>query len=147
MYREREDTNVADIAPWACSAMPSPVQVGPTDPELEHYILGSWNTGQGLKENGLMKKARLRPLRSPPFSLADSVHLQTISLEIDGTTYHLVSYYYPSDVRSGVLQTPSSMPHLMGLRISTAVTDGLALSALSAHGGRSKRGGGRRSTS
>ena len=29
------------------------------DPELEHYILGSWNKGRGLKENGLMKKVSI----------------------------------------------------------------------------------------
>ena len=69
MYREREDHNGVDTeSPYHCAAMPiAPASpTGQTDPELEHYILGSWNTGRGLKENGLMKKVRsafLLPLK------------------------------------------------------------------------------------
>ncbi|KAH9920539.1 Gti1/Pac2 family-domain-containing protein [Epithele typhae] len=131
MYREREDSEDADVgAPYRCSTMP-PLSAGPsqsreTDPELEHYILGSWNKGRGLKHDGLMKKARLF----------------TLSMIIDGSTYHLISYYYPSDVRSGALQTPSSMPHLAGLEVSPAVLDGLSdpHSVPSSSGTKTKRG-------
>ena len=59
---------------------------------------------------------------------------------IEGTTYHLVSYYHPSDVRSGLLQTPSTMPHLAHLEISQAVLNGLAEPVPSAgSGGKAQR--------
>ncbi|KAI0653810.1 Gti1/Pac2 family-domain-containing protein [Cubamyces menziesii] len=109
MYREREDEYAPEAAsPYQCSAVGSPHDVAErqVDADLEHYILGSWNKGKGLKKNGLMKK--------------------TISMSIEGTTYHLVSYYYPSDVRSGLLQTPSSMPALACLDISPAILKGLS---------------------
>lgn len=47
-------------------------------------------------------------------------------MSIEGTTYHLVSYYYPSDVCSGALQTPSSMPALACLDISPVIMKGLS---------------------
>ncbi len=58
MYREREDTRLdSEASPYRCSAMtPLSDAVEKVDKELEHYILGSWNTGKGLKKHGLMKK-------------------------------------------------------------------------------------------
>lgn len=59
MYREREDEYTPDVAsPYQCSAAPSTDDVPEqqADADLEHYILGSWNKGKGLKKNGLMKK-------------------------------------------------------------------------------------------
>ena len=64
MYREREDSNPEGDAPYSCSAI-SPLPEADdqeVDSELEHYILGSWNKGRGLKKNGLMKKVSLLPL-------------------------------------------------------------------------------------
>lgn len=60
MYREREDEQGLDAtSPYRCSAMAHPPEDGESrDPELEHYILGSWNKGKGLKTNGLMKKVK-----------------------------------------------------------------------------------------
>lgn len=62
MYRERDDTGSSEAdSPFYCSAMPLPStsQCVQEDTELEHYILGSWNKGRGLKQNGLMKKVCL----------------------------------------------------------------------------------------
>ena len=73
MYREREDSGPEGDAPYRCSAI-SPLSDADdqeVDSELEHYILGSWNKGRGLKKNGLMKKVRydtsaaLTPLMFP----------------------------------------------------------------------------------
>lgn len=73
MYRERDDEQGAHAgSPYRCSAMSSSTERHELlDPELEHYILGSWNKGKGLKQNGLMKKVRydtsaaLTPLMFP----------------------------------------------------------------------------------
>ncbi|KAI0757753.1 Gti1/Pac2 family-domain-containing protein [Daedaleopsis nitida] len=120
MYRERENEHVPDPgSPYRCSVLSSPADESETlDPELEYYILGSWNKGKGLKKNGLMKK--------------------TISMTMEGTTYHLISYYYPSDVRSGVLRTPSSMPHLASLRVNPALVQGISHSRQSPLHGKKK---------
>ncbi|KAI8983162.1 Gti1/Pac2 family-domain-containing protein [Trametes punicea] len=123
MYREREDEYAPEaVSPYQCSAIgcPDDAPERQVDADLEHYILGSWNKGKGLKKNGLMKK--------------------TISMSIEGTTYHLVSYYYPSDVRSGLLQTPSSMPALACLEISPAILKSLSQFRQPPILGRSKRG-------
>ncbi|TFK84170.1 hypothetical protein K466DRAFT_234386 [Polyporus arcularius HHB13444] len=122
MYRERDDHHDPRTgSPYHCSAVgPSTELAELLDPELEHYILGSWNKGKGLKQNGLMKK--------------------TISISIEGTVYHLISYYYPSDVRSGLLQTPSSMSHLASLEISPAVLRSFSQARHSPAQGKPKRG-------
>ena len=71
MYREREDSNPEGDAPYRCSAIaPLPeANDQEVDSELEHYILGSWNKGRGLKKNGLMKKVTLLP---PPVWVVSS---------------------------------------------------------------------------
>ncbi|TBU25640.1 Gti1/Pac2 family-domain-containing protein [Dichomitus squalens] len=121
MYREREDSCPEADAPYRCSAMTplSDADDQEADSELEYYILGSWNKGKGLKKDGLMKK--------------------TTSMSIEDTTYHLVSYYYPSDVRSGLLRTPSSMPELACLEISPAMKLGFSHTR-HLHASRGKRG-------
>ena len=102
IYREREDVQVTSESPYTCSDIRSPKSASKDrDAELEKAIYGSWSKGHGLKANGLMKK--------------------TISLEVDGIVHHLVSYYDPSDVRAGVLQTPSTIPALRDLEISSEV--------------------------
>ncbi|KAI1787638.1 Gti1/Pac2 family-domain-containing protein [Ganoderma leucocontextum] len=111
MYREREDTrpDTEETPPYRCSTMAPLSEAADQkgDKELEHYILGSWNTGRGLKKNGLMKK--------------------TISISIEDTTYHLISYYYPSDVQFACLDISPAM------KVSFSQTRTL-------HGSRGKRG-------
>ena len=62
MYREREDKRLdTETSPYRCSAM-APISDAvekKADKELEHYILGSWNAGKGLKNDGLMKKVSI----------------------------------------------------------------------------------------
>ncbi|OBZ79360.1 Global transcription regulator sge1 [Grifola frondosa] len=106
IYREREDEQdlgVTSQPPYSCSTIDASREKLEqyNDSELEHYILGSWNKGRGLKKNGLMKK--------------------TISLMMEETTYHLVSYYHPADVRSGLLKMPSCIAELETLDISQAL--------------------------
>lgn len=48
--------------------------------------------------------------------------MKTFSLVVDGATYHLISYYNPTDVVSGTLRTPSSMSHLANLPIGPEFT-------------------------
>ena len=58
IYREREEVVAHTSSPYSRSA----INVSPIDtklikdPELERSLYGSWNSGQGLKSNGLMKK-------------------------------------------------------------------------------------------
>ncbi|OCH94821.1 hypothetical protein OBBRIDRAFT_721754 [Obba rivulosa] len=60
--------------------------------------VGPSGEGQGaLKPNGLIKK--------------------TITVKIDGSDHHLISYYAQDDARSGRLQRPTSRPDLMALEI------------------------------
>jgi len=51
---------------------------------------------------------------------------KTMSMTIEGITYHLVAYYRPSDVRSGKLQTPSNIHGLSSLRISPELLSDLS---------------------
>lgn len=140
MYRERENEHLPDAgSPYRCSVLSSLADdAEPLDPELEYYILGSWNKGKGLKKNGLMKKVRLLSVWSTRVPFCELSGSQTISMTMEGTTYHLISYYYPSDVRSGVLRTPSSMPHLASLSVSPAILQGISHSRQSPLHGKKK---------
>lgn len=100
IYREREDVESASKSPYSYSEIqPTDISIKERDVDLEKCIYGSWSKGRGLKEDGMMKK--------------------TISLKINGIIHHLVSYYKPSDVRSGELQAPSSIMMLRDLKISS----------------------------
>jgi len=47
---------------------------------------------------------------------------KTFSLTVDCATYHLISYYNPADVISGMLRTPSAIPHIASLPIGPEFT-------------------------
>lgn len=42
---------------------------------------------------------------------------QTITVKIDDSDHHLISYFTQEDVRSGRLQRPTSRPELMAIQI------------------------------
>lgn len=66
--------------------------------EEERNLVGSLKSSYPFAKGGLCKK--------------------TISIQIDGSTQHLISYYSVDDVRSGRLRTPSSLPEIASLSIS-----------------------------
>jgi hypothetical protein len=64
----------------------------------ERRLVGSLSESYGYKDDGLIKKS--------------------MSIKINGISQHLVSYYYPEEVKNGRLRTPSSVPELAELEIS-----------------------------
>ncbi|KAK9368445.1 Gti1/Pac2 family-domain-containing protein [Lipomyces kononenkoae] len=72
------------------------------DPEAERALVGSLVDSYGFKEGGLIKK--------------------TMSVLINGSPHHLVSYYRPEDVMQGNFSTPSTNPLLRDLAISPELT-------------------------
>jgi hypothetical protein len=42
-----------------------------------------------------------------------------MSIKINGVSQHLISYYYPEEVENGTLRTPSAVPELAELEISS----------------------------
>ncbi|KAJ7078118.1 Gti1/Pac2 family-domain-containing protein [Mycena belliarum] len=68
------------------------------DRQNERALLGSLTSGYKFKADGLMKK--------------------TFSVPIAGTPQHLISYYKITDVASGRLRAPSSLPELASLDIA-----------------------------
>ncbi|OCH89823.1 hypothetical protein OBBRIDRAFT_640142 [Obba rivulosa] len=104
IYRERAEEQPAlsdelpEIKPDPCTAL-----LSIADSYLERCIFGSWRHGKNLKEDGMMKK--------------------TLSLEIEDIVYHIISYYRPSDVLSGLLHTPSSMEHMSDIKITYETTE------------------------
>ncbi|UZJ53146.1 hypothetical protein CBS101457_002466 [Exobasidium rhododendri] len=68
------------------------------DLDDERNLIGSLRSSYPFAKDGLCKK--------------------TISIQMNGTTQHLISYYKVDDVRRGLLRTPSSMPELASLAIS-----------------------------
>ncbi|KAK9381149.1 Gti1/Pac2 family-domain-containing protein [Kockiozyma suomiensis] len=83
------------------SAVPSAVSAG-YDPEAERALVGSLVDSYGFKDGGLIKK--------------------TMSVLINGSPHHLVSYYKPDDVMQGNFSTPSTNPLLRDLPISPELT-------------------------
>lgn len=66
--------------------------------DLERALVGSLKSSYPFAKDGLCKK--------------------TISIQVEGSTQHLISYYKVDDVRSGRLRTPVSLPEISGLNIS-----------------------------
>jgi hypothetical protein len=64
----------------------------------ERHLVGSLTSSYPFAKGGLCKK--------------------TISIQIENSTQHLISYYTLDDVRSGRLRTPSSLPELASMAIS-----------------------------
>ena len=64
----------------------------------EKRLVGSLSESYGYKDDGLIKKS--------------------MSIKINGSSQHLISYYYPHEVKNGRLRTPSAVPELAELEIS-----------------------------
>ncbi|KAJ6479611.1 Gti1/Pac2 family-domain-containing protein [Mycena sanguinolenta] len=73
------------------------------DRNRERTLMGSLTNSYKFKADGLMKK--------------------TFSLTIAGVAQHLVSYYKVSDVESGRLRSPSTLPELASLDISPSLLE------------------------
>ncbi|KAJ6479603.1 hypothetical protein C8R45DRAFT_354227 [Mycena sanguinolenta] len=73
------------------------------DQNRERTLMGSLTNSYKFKADGLMKK--------------------TFSLTIAGVAQHLVSYYKVSDVESGRLRSPSTLPELTSLDISPSLLE------------------------
>ncbi|KAJ7238255.1 Gti1/Pac2 family-domain-containing protein, partial [Mycena haematopus] len=73
------------------------------DRHRERTLVGSLTNSYKFKTDGLMKK--------------------TFSLTIAGVAQHLISYYKVSDVESGRLRAPSTLPELASLDISPTLLE------------------------
>lgn len=70
---------------------------------VERSLVGSLVDSYGFKKDGLIKK--------------------TMSILVAGQPHHLVSYYKPEDVLSGIFETPSNNSFLKDLQISEELTE------------------------
>lgn len=71
------------------------------------------------KPRGLVKKViRALDLRAALGSYCQ----QTITVKIDGSDYHLISYYTQEDLTSGLLRRPTSHPDLVSIEIPSELT-------------------------
>ncbi|KAH9850293.1 Gti1/Pac2 family-domain-containing protein [Lenzites betulinus] len=72
------------------------------------------------KPRGLIKKviALVRFMKPPP----DFARQQTITVKIDGSDYHLISYYTQEDLATGLLRRPTSRSDLMAIDIPPELT-------------------------
>ncbi|KAG1203036.1 hypothetical protein G6F35_012113 [Rhizopus arrhizus] len=66
--------------------------------DQERALVGSLTDTYKFKLGGLIKK--------------------TLSIQVNGSSQHLISYYTKEDVLDGKLSTPSSIPELSSIRIS-----------------------------
>ncbi|KAF7290525.1 hypothetical protein MIND_01292400 [Mycena indigotica] len=73
------------------------------DRNEERKLMGSLTNSVKFKKDGLMKK--------------------TLSMTINGSTHHLISYYKIADVTAGRLRTPSTLPEFVSLEISPVFLD------------------------
>ncbi|KAI8381116.1 Gti1/Pac2 family-domain-containing protein [Radiomyces spectabilis] len=71
---------------------------GPLDRSRERQLVGSLSEAYNFKDDGLIKK--------------------TMSLVVNGSHLHLVSYYHPDDVIARRFRTPSAVPEIANLEIS-----------------------------
>ena len=85
--------------------------------EMHKLLVGSLTSVYPFVERGLCKKVRSHIGFHDKALMVHSLN-QTISLEVDGSHQHLVSYYTLEDVYSGRLRTPSTFPELLAMTIS-----------------------------
>lgn len=52
----------------------------------------------------------------------DRIGQQTITVKIDGSDYHLISYYTQEDLAAGLLRRPTSRSDLMAIEIPPELT-------------------------
>ncbi|CAO1637541.1 unnamed protein product [Jaminaea pallidilutea] len=74
---------------------------GRRDADVERALVGSLRSSYPFAKDGLCKK--------------------TISIQVDGSTQHLISYYKVNDVRNGRLRSPLSLPEIASLQISPII--------------------------
>lgn len=74
---------------------------GRKDSDVERSLVGSLRNSYPFVKDGLCKK--------------------TISIQVDGSTQHLISYYKVDDVRNGRLNTPLSLPEIAAVNISPMI--------------------------
>lgn len=68
-----------------------------SDKETERLLVGSLTDSYAFKDQGLIKK--------------------TMSVNVEGVQYHMVSYYNPEDVRNGTLHRPNQKGDLSFLKV------------------------------
>lgn len=90
-----------ESSPLARSAHRSTSGGGNRESDIERALVGSLKSSYPFAKDGLCKK--------------------TISIQVHGSTQHLISYYKVEDVRSGRLRTPLSLPEISGLDISPMI--------------------------
>ncbi|PWN18308.1 hypothetical protein BCV69DRAFT_253172, partial [Microstroma glucosiphilum] len=90
-----------DSSPLSRGAHRSPSGGANRESEIERALVGSLKSSYPFAKDGLCKK--------------------TISIQVHGSTQHLISYYKVEDVRSGRLRTPLSLPEISGLDISPMI--------------------------
>ncbi|KAK9352052.1 Gti1/Pac2 family-domain-containing protein, partial [Lipomyces doorenjongii] len=103
--RRKKRTSSADPYQTGANVSSTPPQHPSSsiyDPEAERALVGSLVDSYGFKDGGLIKK--------------------TMSVLINGSPHHLVSYYKPEDVMQGNFSTPSTNPLLRDLAISPELT-------------------------
>lgn len=99
---------------------------GPLDIRYSGFALGqgSFNTAHAAatsRREADLERALVGSLRnSYPFA-KDGLCKKTISIQVDGSTQHLISYYKVDDVRNGRLNTPLSLPEIAAINISPMI--------------------------
>ena len=73
------------------------------------------------KPRGLVKKVGSFSV-SRTLWPAESDGQQTITVKIDGSDYHLISYYTQEDLAAGLLRRPTGHPDLMAIEIPPELT-------------------------
>jgi hypothetical protein len=77
-----------------------------------HHRMAGWIWGSSNLTDSQRRLASLSPFNGPARWLTNC---QTITVTVDDTDLHLVSYYTQNDILSGRLDKPNSRPDIMGL--------------------------------
>ncbi|KJA29532.1 hypothetical protein HYPSUDRAFT_221157 [Hypholoma sublateritium FD-334 SS-4] len=103
LYHETEKQGGSARADDAALSRPRADGTPGIDRQRERNLMGSLTDSYIFKSDGLVKK--------------------TFSVTIGGVTQHLISYYKNSDVETGRLRPPSSIPEIAALHISPEYLD------------------------
>ncbi|KAK7012845.1 hypothetical protein R3P38DRAFT_3364281 [Favolaschia claudopus] len=107
---ERKDSRVLQERKVAQnSRFPTPQILARVRQVLGAVSLGSSSGGKSGKQ-GLLNP--------------DELNKKTISVKVDGSTVHLVSYYTSSDIISGQLKRPTAHPDIMNIFLDSSIFHG-----------------------
>ncbi|CDS01132.1 hypothetical protein [Sporisorium scitamineum] len=106
------------FGPQSHAQQSAPIQSHPQAAGLVGMIDSHGASSSSIKREADLDRTIVGSLTSSYPFVRDGLCKKTISIQVEGSTQHLISYYKIDDVHNSRLTIPSSLPEIASLRIS-----------------------------